>query len=211
MAKRGGREADRRARGETTRQELIDAARALFAESGYVGVSIADVVDRSGVGTRGAFYHHFSDKKDLFEAVFREVEKDLVLRSIADPPEGEPWARLVAGLHRFLDASLEADVQRIMLIDAPSVLGWEVRRAIEANSIAAIEAVLRGAMDEGTIAELPASVLAHVVSAAVEEAALLVAHADDTDAARRAAGHVLDHLLAGLVPSRRRSRRSERA
>lgn len=203
MAQRGGREADRRARGEATRQELIDAARALFAESGYVGVSVADVVERSGVGTRGAFYHHFTDKKQLFEAAFRDVEKDLVLRSIADPPAGEPWARLVEGLHRFLDASLEPDVQRIMLIDAPAVLGWEVRRAIEASSIAAIEAVLQGAMDEGTIEALPASVLAHVVSAAVEEAALLVAHAHDQVEARRNAGRVLDQLLAGLAPNDR--------
>lgn len=207
MAKRGGREADRRARGEATRQQLVDAARSLFAASGYGGVSIADVVERSGVGTRGAFYHHFADKKQLFEATFRDVEKDLVLRSIADPPAGEPWARLVEGLHRFLDSSLEPDVQRIMLIDAPSVLGWEVRRTIEASSIAAIEAVLQGAMDEGAIEQLPASVLAHVVSAAVEEAALLVAHADDKVQARQEAGVVLDRMLAGLLPARRRSRR----
>lgn len=211
MAKRGGREEDRRARGEATRQELLDAARALFAESGYVGVSIADVVDRAGVGTRGAFYHHFADKKQLFEAVFREVEKDLVLGSVADSPAGDPWARLVAGLHRFLDAALGGDVQRIMLIDGPSVLGWEARRAIEASSIAAIEAVLRGAMAEGTIVELPASVLAHVVSAAVEEAALLVAHAEDTAEARRAAGVVLDQLLVGLVPTAERASRAARS
>jgi len=204
MAPRGGREADRRARGDETRRQLVDAARALFAEQGFVGTSIADIVTRSGVGTRGAFYHHFKDKADLFRVVFEEVEKDLVLRAIANPPAGDPWDRLVAGLHRFVDAALEPEVQRIMLVDAPAVLGWETRRAIEeANSIAVIEAVLRRAMEEGTIVELPAGELAHVVSAVVEEAALVVAHADDTAKARRAAERILDRLLAGLVPAHR--------
>lgn len=202
MAVRGGREADRRARGEATRRQIIDTARYLFAQGGFFDTSVADIVARSGVGTRGAFYHHFEDKTQLFRVVFEEVEQDLVLRAIASPPEGEPWARLVRGLHRFLDAALEPDVQQIVLVDAPAVLGWQKRRSIEeANSIAAIEAVLRGAMDDGTIVELPSAELAHVVSAVVEEAALLVAHADDVDAARRAAGRILDRLLAGLLPA----------
>jgi AcrR family transcriptional regulator len=202
MAKRGGREADRRARGDVTRRQLIDTARALFVEPGYMATSVADIVARSGVGTRGAFYHHFDDKAALFRVVFEEVEKDLVLRAIADPPEGDPWARLVVGLYRFLDAALDPEVQQIMLVDAPAVLGWETRRAIEeANSIAVIESVLRGAMDEGTIVELPAAELAHVVAAVVEEGALLVARAEDRDAARQAAERILDHLLAGLLPA----------
>jgi AcrR family transcriptional regulator len=202
MAQRGGREADRRARGDATRRQLIDAARALFVEPGYFDTSVADIVARSGVGTRGAFYHHFDDKAHLFRVVFEEVEKDLVLRWIANPPAGEPWARLVAGLHQFVEAALEPEVQRVLLIDAPAVLSWETRRAIEeANSIAAIEAILRRAMDDGTIVDLPAAELAHVVSAAAEEAALLVAHAADADAARQAADRILDRILVGLLPA----------
>ena len=159
------------------------------------------------MGTRGAFYHHFDDKEQLFRVVFEEVEKDLVLRAIADPPAGDPWSRLVQGLHRFLDAALEPEVQRIMLIDAPAVLGWEVRRGIEeANSIAAIEAVLRSAIAGGTLVDLPAAELAHVVSAAVEEAALLVAHARDPAAARHSAGIVVDQMLTGLLPVNQEAR-----
>lgn len=207
MAQRGGREAERRARGEDTRRRLVDAARLLFAEHGFLTTSVAQIVERSGVGTRGAFYHHFVDKADLFRVVFEEVEQDLVLRHIADPPEGGSWERFVGGFHGMLDAALDPEVQQIMLVDAPAVLGWETRRAIEeANSIAAIEAALRRAMADGVIVQVPPSELAHVLSAAVEEAAMLVAHADDTDAARDAAGHVLDHLLAGLVPASRSSR-----
>lgn len=85
MAKRGGADEDRRARGEQTRRDLIDAGRALFVEHGFFNTSISDIVTRSGVGTRGAFYHHFKDKAELFRAVFEDVENDLTLRSIAAP------------------------------------------------------------------------------------------------------------------------------
>ena len=202
MARRGGTDADRRARGEETRRLLVDAARALFAQRGFLSTSIGEIVDRSGVGTRGAFYHHFADKTAVFRAVYEDVEGDLVLRSIANPEVGEPWETLVRGLHGFLTAALDPEVRQVMLIDAPAVLGWETRRAIEdANSIAVIEAILRGAMAAGTIDELPARELAHMVAAAIEEGAMLVAHSDDVEAATDAAGRILDRLLLGLLPT----------
>lgn len=199
MAKRGGAEPDRRARGDETRRQLVDSARALFAQKGYVATSITDIVERAEVGTRGAYYHHFADKEELFRVVFEEVERDLVLRAIADPPEGDPWSRLLRGLHRFIDGALDPEVQQIMLVDAPAVIGWQSRRAIEgANSIAAITRVLEQAMADGVIADLPAESLAHIVSAAVEESALLVANAADRDEALTSAHLVLDRLLGGL-------------
>ena len=88
MAKRGGTDDERRTRGEQTRRDLIDAGRELFVDKGYFNTSIGDLVARSGVGTRGAFYHHFKDKAELFRAVFEDVEKDLTLRSLAAPPPG---------------------------------------------------------------------------------------------------------------------------
>jgi AcrR family transcriptional regulator len=201
VTKRGGPEAERRARGDQTRRRLIDAARVLFVKQGYFGTSITDIVTKARVGTRGAFYHHFEDKAELFRVVYEEIEADLVLRAIANPPPGDAWERLVQGLHGFVTAALDAEVQRVMLIDGPAVLGWETRRAIEeANSIAAIEGVLRRAMDERIIDDQPVRELAHMVSAAVEEAALLVAHADDVDETARAAGRILDRMLAGLLP-----------
>jgi AcrR family transcriptional regulator len=205
VAKRGGREEERRARGDQTRRQIIDAARALFTDPGFFATSISDIVAHSGVGTRGAFYHHFADKAQLFRVVYEEVEQDLVLRSIANPPPGDPWERLIHGLHGMLTAALDVEVQQVMLFDGPAVLGWETRRAIEAtNSIAAIEAVLRGAMDAGTIEPQPVRELAHMLAAAVEEAALLVAHAPAPDAAADAAGVVLDRILLGLLPAEQR-------
>lgn len=209
MSKRGGKDEDRRARGDRTRRDLVDAGRALFVDPGYFHASIGDVVDRSGVGTRGAFYHHFHDKAALFRAVFEEVEQDLTLRSLAQPPEGaDSWERLVQGLHDFLDAALEPEVQRIILIDGPVVLGWRTLRSIEKrNSIAMIEDIVRHAMADGTIDEQPVSELTHMLVAAVEEGALLVAHSTDPDRAREAAARVLDRMLGHLAVAGRKTRR----
>lgn len=209
MSKRGGKDEDRRARGDRTHRDLIEAGRKLFADPGYFKTSIGDLVDRSGVGTRGAFYHHFSDKAQLFRAVFEEVEQDLTLRSIAQPPPGvDSWERLERGLHDFLEAALEPEVQRIILIDGPVVLGWRTLRSIqEGNSIAMIEDVIRRATAEGTIDQQPVAELTHMLVAAVEEASLLVAHSADPDRARASAATVLDRLLLNLAPSARAVRR----
>ncbi len=201
MTKRGGSDEQRRARGEQTRRALVSAGRTLFVEPGYFAVSIADIVDHAGVGSRGAFYHHFADKVALFRAVFAEVEQDLVLRAIAAPPSGDRWDRLSQGLHGCLDAALDPEVQRIVLIDGPVVLGWRRLRDIEdAGSISMVEEALRRAISEGTIDEQPVRELAHMLLAAAEEAALMVAHSTDPASAKRTAGAVLDRFLRSLAP-----------
>jgi AcrR family transcriptional regulator len=201
MAKRGGTDTERRARGDQTRRNLIDAGRALFVEKGYFNTSIGDLVALSGVGTRGAFYHHFTDKAELFRAVFEEVERDLTLRSLASPPRGaDSWERLSAGLHGFLQSALEPEVQRVMLLDGPVVLGWRTLRAIqEGNSIALINEMVREAIAEGAIDDQPVGELTHMVVAAVEEGALLVAHASHPSRARQRAAKVLDRLLLSFA------------
>lgn len=201
MAKRGGADDDRRARGEQTRRDLIDAGRELFVDPGYFKTSIGDLVTKSGVGTRGAFYHHFKDKAELFRAVFEDVENDLTLRSIAAPPAGaDPWERLTSGLHGFLRAAQEPAVQRVMLIDGPVVLGWKTLRKIqERNSIAIINGVVREAIAAGIIDDQPVGELTHMLVAALEEASLLVVHAANPTAARRRAAKVLDRLLLSFA------------
>jgi AcrR family transcriptional regulator len=209
MAKRGGTDDERRARGDQTRRALVDAGRALFVERGFYSTSIGDLVTRSGVGTRGAFYHHFKDKAELFRAVFEEVEADLTLRSIATPPAGaDPWERLTRGLHGFLEAALEPEVQRVILVDGPVVLGWQTLRAIqEGNSIALIDEMVRAAIKDGVIDEQPVTELTHMLVAALEEASLLVAHAAKPSAARQRAARVLDRLLLSFAADPRKSQR----
>lgn len=197
MSKRGGTDDERRARGDQTRRDLVDAGRELFVNNGYFNTSIGDLVDRSGVGTRGAFYHHFKDKAELFRAVFEEVERDLTLRSLASPPPGaDPWERLTNGLQSFLDAAREPEVQRVVLLDGPVVLGWQTLRAIqEGNSIALINELVREAIADGIIDEQPVGELTHMIVAALEEASLLVAHAENPAKARERAARVLDRIL----------------
>ena len=142
----GRREAEARA----TREALIQAALELFTERGYAGVGTEEIVSRAKV-TRGALYHHFTDKRDLFRAVFERVEGDLMER-IGATMEGadDAWNLMVAGMRAFLDACEEPAVKQISLIDAPAVLGWEEWREIDnRHGLGLTRAALQGAVDGG--------------------------------------------------------------
>lgn len=186
-------------RGEATRQALVTAARELFVTQGYFATGTEEIVARAGVGTRGALYHHFADKQALFRAVFEAVEEDLLARAAPAAVPTDVWDALVAGLEGFLTAALEPEVQRIILVDGPAVLGWSEWRELEARyGIGVIEAALVVAMDEGTIARQSPRELAHLILAVLDEAALLVAHSDDPVTVRANAGAALRQLLDGL-------------
>jgi AcrR family transcriptional regulator len=188
-------------RREATRAALIDAARALFAERGFASVGTEEIVRAAGV-TRGALYHHFKDKRELFEVVYVQVEKDLAER-IALGALGanaeSPWEAMRVGAEMFLDACTEPDVQRIALLDGPSVLGWARWREIAAeNGLGLIEGSLEAVMEAGEIARQPVRPLAHVLMGALDEAAMLIAQAEDPSAMRSEVGQTLDALLAAL-------------
>jgi len=188
-------------RSEATRSTLIEAARPLFAERGYAGVGAEEIVRAAGL-TRGALYHHFGGKRDLFEAVYERLEAGLAQRIAEGALSGgaaEPLAALRAGAEMFLRACTEPEVQRIVLIDGPAVLGWDRWREIAAeHGLGLIEATLQAAIEAGAIAEQPVRPLAHVLMGALDEAAMLVARADDPDLMRVEVGRTLDLLLAGL-------------
>lgn len=187
-------------RAEATRAELIAAARRLFAQRGYAGVGTEEIVRAAGV-TRGALYYHFAGKPQLLEAVYEEVERELTEKIATGALAGsDPMQALRAGTEMFLDACLEPEVQQIVLLDAPAVLGWERWREIAADhGLGLVEAALGAAMEAGMIARQPLRPLAHVMMGALDEAAMLVARADDTDAARAEVGATLASILEGLA------------
>jgi AcrR family transcriptional regulator len=185
---------------EETRAALIAGARRLFVEKGYFATSTEEIVGAAGVGTRGALYHHFPDKKAVFLAVFEQVENDLLAAAGTGAGDAvDPLGRLRSGLLGFLDASLTPEVQRVLLIDGPAVLGWQQWRALEERyGLGAIHRLLGLAVQSGQLSEQPLDALAHVLLAAVDEAALFIANASDPAAARDQAVAAIDRLLAGL-------------
>jgi AcrR family transcriptional regulator len=188
---------------EATRAALVAAARPLFAERGYAGVGTEEIVRSAGV-TRGSLYHHFADKKDLFRAVYEDVERELVEQiaagalSAADPVEA-----LRAGSQAWLDACEEPGIQQIALLDAPSVLGWEEWREIGMRyGFGLVQGTLQAAMDAGLLEPQPVRPLAHLVLGAIDEAAMLVARADDGGKTRREVGESVERFLDHLAPRR---------
>jgi AcrR family transcriptional regulator len=185
---------------EATTAALIAAARPLFAERGYAGVGTEEIVQGAGL-TRGALYHHFrGGKEDLFRAVLVQISAETTqLVMEAALATSDPFEALVVGADAFLDACASHEVQQIMLIDGPSVLGWEVWRAADSDyALALLEAALQRAIDAGRLIDQPARALAHVLIGALDEAAMVVARADDQEAARAEMAQTVRRLLEGL-------------
>jgi AcrR family transcriptional regulator len=189
-------------RSETTRAALIAAARTLFAERGYGGVGTEEIVRGAGV-TRGALYHHFAGKRELFRAVYEAVERDVVdqIAESAIASASDPLAALHAGAEAFLDACEDPAVQRIALMDAPSVLGWEEWREIGMSyGLGLTEASLKAALDAGLIEPQPVRPLAHLLLGALDEGAMLVARADDRGKTRAEVGATVGRMINSLRP-----------
>jgi AcrR family transcriptional regulator len=188
-------------RSDATRAALAVAARPLFADRGYAGVGTEEIARAAGV-TRGALYHHFEGKRELFEAVYEQIEIELAERIASGALEANatsPLAAMKAGAEMFLRASTERETQQIVLLDGPSVLGWDRWREIATeHGLGLIEATLQAAVEAGEIDSQPVRPLAHVLMGALDEAAMLVARADDAERMRVEVGRTLGALLDGL-------------
>ena len=191
-------------RSEATRTARIATARRLFAGRGYAAVGTEEIVRAAGV-TRGALYHHFAGKRELFEAVYEEVESGLmqqisttVLSSAEDPLQA-----LHAGAEAFLDACEDPAVQRIALVDAPSVLGWERWREIGMRyGLGLVQASVQAAIEAGQIEQQPVVPLAHLLLGAIDEGAMLIARAHDSGATRREVGASVARFIDALSARR---------
>jgi AcrR family transcriptional regulator len=187
-------------RSEATRGELVRVARELFAKRGYAEVGTEEIVRRAKV-TRGALYHHFRDKQDLFRAVHDQMEQELVER-IGEQMGGveDPMELLNSGLRAFLDACTDPAMIQIALVDAPTVLGWaEWREIDEKYGLGLVTFGLQNAMDAGVLRRQEIRPLAHLVLGALGEAAMLIGHAEDPAAAREQVEPPLMGMLDGLV------------
>jgi AcrR family transcriptional regulator len=177
MAPEAGSRARQR---ERTRGLLLREARRLFAEHGYGGVGLARIVADAAV-TKGALYHHFEGKPDLFRAVLEQVQSEVgdAVERAADAHR-DPWDRLTAGCRAFLTASTAPDVRRIMLVDGPAVLGWSTWRALdEAAAARHLAEALSELVEAGVLEPRPVAPLARLLSGAMNEAALWLADSDD--------------------------------
>ncbi|HLN17272.1 MAG TPA: helix-turn-helix domain-containing protein [Acidimicrobiales bacterium] len=190
------------ARGDATREHLVATATVLFGERGYEGTSVEAVLKAAGT-SRGSLYHHFESKSALFEAAFEAVELR-VAEEVAAAAGGGTSAKeaLRRGGRAWLDlASGDPVVRRIVLVDAPAVLGWARWRELEEESaLGLVRAALEVMAAEDRLAPELVDVMAHVLLAAVNEIALFVATAEDPAAAGVTANRSLDELLDRLFP-----------
>ncbi|MFE7719856.1 TetR/AcrR family transcriptional regulator [Nocardia rhizosphaerihabitans] len=189
-------------RSRTTRAALEQAGRSLFAERGFAGTSAEQLVADAGV-TRGALHHHYGDKRGLFLAVLEQVETEAtaeIASAVAAVDPDDVIAGMTAGLACFLDICARPEMLRIVLMDAPTVLGWPAFRDFESrHGLGLITDQLQRAVDAGLVPAVPVPVLAQLLLSAITEASLIVAHAEDPDRARGETQQSLLLLITGLL------------
>ena len=183
-----------------TRARLIRAARTAFATHGYAAASMDELTAEAGL-TRGALYHNFGDKKGLLQAVIDQLDAEMALRLRAVRDRAEtPWQALLDEGVAYIEMALEPEIQRIMLLDGPAVLGdpsrWPGQNACLRTTTQAIQALL----DEETIRPVDAEAAARLLNGAALNAALWIAASEDPQAVLARSVEAFRHLAAGLLP-----------
>jgi AcrR family transcriptional regulator len=188
-------------RTESTQGRLIATARRLFAERGFAATSTEEILSEAAV-SRGALYHHFPSKTDLFQATFEQVEEELtaeVLRAAGAGGETDPMRILEIGFDAFLDQCRNPEVQRIVMLDGPTVLGWDLWHELdERYAFGTIKTVLGIAADTGRIGPETVEPLAHLLLGAIMQAGMVVARSDDPLAAKKAMTETFAGIVSGL-------------
>jgi AcrR family transcriptional regulator len=179
---------------------VLAAARELFAKDGYAATSLDAIAAAAGL-TKGAVYHHFPNKREVFRAVYaRERARVGEIETTAYRRKRDPWDGFVAACVAFLEASADPGVQRITLLDAPSALGWQtMHEMFELDAFAAMRWALQSAMDAGRLSPRPVEPLVHLLHGAICEAAMEIARASDQKRALREATRELRRLLEAVA------------
>jgi AcrR family transcriptional regulator len=192
-------------RSRSTKATLVATGRQLFTERGYAGAAAEDIVAAAGV-TRGALYHHFGDKRGLFVAVLEELEGEITaeltsaVAATIGPDTTDLRPGVAASLSHYLDLCARPEILRIVLTDAPTVLGWQGWREMEArHGLGLVTGIVALAAGRGTVAAQDVPMLAQLLFSAIIEAGLFVAHAPDRETARGDALRSLQTLIDPLL------------
>jgi AcrR family transcriptional regulator len=193
-------------RSAATQTALLAAARRLWGARGYAAVSTPEIARAAGV-TRGAMYHQYPDKATLFLAVVDAVEADVIQRLgaavLAAQPK-TPAAALRIAADAWLEIASEPEVRQLILLDAPSVLGWAGFREISLRyGLGMTEQLLAAAIDAGELRPQPVRTLATIMIGALDEAAMSIASADDPEQEKTDVRAVVHDLIDGLLSSDR--------
>ena len=190
----------RAAQGRATRGQLIEVATRLFTEHGYEGTSIEAVLSAAGV-SRGALYHHFAGKEALFEAVVSAVSEQVTVK-LTETVQGcaDPLDAMRTAAVAWIDLAADPVIQRVVLVDAPSVLGWDRWRAMDdGRTLGAMRVMLQAISDSGRLPAELVGPFSHMILAALDEIVMVIARAPDSTAAvaegRMAVQALLDRLL----------------
>jgi AcrR family transcriptional regulator len=185
-------------RTQATRRALMDAGRQLFAQRGYAEVGVSELAGRAGV-TTGALYHQFDSKQGLFTAIYEDLVAATWTRVLAAREDSDEPG-VVADCEAYLDACADPAFYRITA-DGPAVIGWD--RLIDGTRTM-IEASLTAARERGEITDAPIEPLARMLAAALKEAGVMIATADDHVTARAQASQSARSLIGGLLRPRSR-------
>lgn len=185
---------------EETRAKLVRAARAAFAAKGYAAASMDELTADAGL-TRGALYHNFGDKKGLLQAVIDEIDAEMLARMrVARERASTPWQGLIDESIAYIEMALEPEIQRIMLLDGPAVLGDPSRWPNQSACLVATTHAVQDLVDAGTIRPVDPEAAARLLNGAALNAALWVAAADDPAAVLPKAVEAFRSLAEGLLP-----------
>lgn len=189
----------RASRAEATQKTLRRQARKLFAQKGYSGANTGELVSRARV-TKGALYHHFENKRELYYTVVEDLERELVERiEAAAAAFRDPWDQLRAMCRAYLEACRDPALARTLVLEAPVVLGWKTWCELEQRyEVAAFARRLKQAGGVGTGLEQPAETLAQVILGALTTGVRVIATAENSDVARVKVQDTIDRVLGGL-------------
>lgn len=204
--------------GDATRAQLVAAARRLFGEHGYAATSLQGIVAAAEV-TKGALYHHFASKQEIFLAVFEQVQREIgreafvvhldhetasgangpAVRELSAESNEQVWSHLLEGCRTYLQQHMRPDVQRIVLIDGRAALPWSDWHRIHSDhGVTLLRADLRRATHRRIVRDLPLGQVATMLAGALHEACILIAHSDRPEAELDEAMQVVERFLHGL-------------